>query len=180
MLSKYSYGIYCCSLVVLSLGSVLEIRFGLLDGQIGPVICGPAAEERASWVMGSWPNLLDTLSPKRTLKESSDSPTSAFAAYLWQTVFTESFWANSKSIFMRLLVSTYPMYQDFRGSCWAVPVTTVAGSMCLRNYTACLWHAEGSTEPIWTWGFFPFAREPQKRRVRSAWACLRTLAPKHG
>lgn len=85
-----------------------------------------------------WPCLC-ILSPKRTLKESSAPPAFAFTFYLWHTVFTEIFWANGKSIFMRLLVSTHSVYQDFIGSCRVVPVTTSVGSACQGNYTTCPW-----------------------------------------
>lgn len=47
-----------------------------------------------------------------TLNESPDLPVSAFTFYLWQTVY--SFWANSKSIFTRLLMSTHSVWGFYR------------------------------------------------------------------
>lgn len=49
--------------------------------------------------------------PRMTLKESPDPPASAFTFCLWQTVY--SFWANSKSIFIRLLMSTHSVLWGF-------------------------------------------------------------------
>lgn len=98
---------------------------------------------------GPWTLLVIPLhtEPKMTLKESPDLPASAFTFSLWQTV--HSFWVNSKSIFMRLPMSTYSVCEDFIGFCSPMLVTTLVGRACWRNYTTCPWFRRGITTSLW-------------------------------
>lgn len=91
--------------------------------------------------------------PKMTLKESPDLPPSAFTFYLWQIVY--SFWANSKSIFMRLLMSIHSVCEDFIGFCGPMPVTTLVGRACQGNYTTCPWFRREIMTSLWPRTFPP-------------------------